>query len=300
MKKLLRSKVFISLAVITCIAISLAVINSHVVYIFRPITQKAYNRHLANSARDENWEMKMERIYQNPVLTQASKHDFSYEFTYVPFYDELKAKYPLDKMAGTGNVFTRALNLMEWFCANTKYNGQTFHHPFKEKNQYMNLMDYAFRNDFLHAVNCASMAIAFSDCLVAIGIYAMPVWMLNEEECHVTVHVYLPEEQRWIMLDPSFDSYITDETGKALNLAEIRSRLVQDEALRLGRYSFNGGQFFKENYMTFFVYPALFEFQIWMGNSEEQREQYAMIFPDGIGTALSEEQFLAKPAGFTG
>jgi|GEM_PF-3441454 len=300
MKKLLRNKIFILLAAITCVAISLAVVNSHVVHIFKPITQNAYNRHLANYAQDEDWEMKVGRVYQNPVLTQASEHDFSYEFTYIPFYDELKAKYPLEKMAGTGDAFTRSLNLMEWFCANTKYNGQSFHNPFKEKNQYMNLMDYAFCNDFSHAVNCAAMAIAFSDCLMAIGIYAMPVWMLNEGECHVTVHVYLPEEERWIMLDPSFDSYITDDTGKALNLAEIRSRFVRNEALYLGRYSFNGSQFFKENYMTFFVYPALFVFEIWMGNREEQRKQNAVIYPDGIGTALSEEQFLAKPAGLSG
>jgi len=300
-KKRLSKKIIITLLILAAILVPAAIVYTKYPAV-RSITERGYYRFLETYSRDALWQEQMDRIDQFPALNQTAGDEFRYAFTYLPVYDEMKKEYPLEEKAGDGDTMTRSLNLMEWFCSNTKYNGASFRNPFKAKNRYMNLMRYALKNTFSHSVNCADMAMGFSDCLLAVGICAMPVWLMNTNNCHVVVHVYLPEEERWVMLDPSFDAYLLDGAGKVLDLIEIRARTAKKEPLEIARYSLNGSQFFKENYLPFFVQSSLFEFGIWRGNAPELRESDCVwLEPEGFDvdtdtlTLISEEQFLAKP-----
>ncbi|MCL2748343.1 MAG: hypothetical protein FWE59_06790, partial [Oscillospiraceae bacterium] len=82
------------------------------------------------------------------------------------------------------------------------------------------------------AINCANKSILLSDALTHIGIFAMPVaitnWIFDTDSevfmngsSHVVAHVFLPEMSKWIVLDPSFNTYIVDDQLRPLNLIEI-------------------------------------------------------------------------------
>jgi len=270
----------------------------------RSKTKKGYYKIMLMEAASPNTRKHLEKVMAHPSMNRESDGEFHYEFTHLPVYDELNRLYPLREKAGEGDTFARAVNLMGWFCANTQYSGYSAYDPSKPEKQFLTLMEYAFRNTFSHAVNCAALAIALSDCLMAVGICAIPVWQAAAHGSgfwHVTVHVFLPEEERWVMLDPSFDLYLTDETGRALDLMEVRERYTRNQPLEIARYNLNGDQFFRDKYLPTFLMPCAFEFSIWRGNAPEMRNAERMVYllPEGVdpedaGMALiSQGQFLA-------
>jgi hypothetical protein len=53
----------------------------------------------------------------------------------------------------------------------------------------------------------------------------------EEDESHFVTSVYSPELGRWILMDPDFGVYVTDEKGGIPGVAEIRHRLIVGEPL---------------------------------------------------------------------
>jgi len=269
-------------------------------------TKKGYYKIMLMEAEKPSTRKHLENVMSHPSMRRESDGEFHYEFIRLPVYDELNRLYPLREKAGNGDTFARAVNLMGWFCSNTQYSGYSTYDPSKPEKQFLKLMEHAFQNKFSHAVNCAALAIALSDCLMAVGIDSMPVWQAAAHGSgfwHVTVHVFLPEEGRWVMLDPSFDLYLTDGAGRALDLMEIRDRYTHHMPLEIARYNLNGSQFFRDKYLPAFLLPCAFEFSIWRGNAPELRETGQMVYllPEGVDpedesmTLISQEQLLAAP-----
>ena len=272
----------------------------------RSKTKKGYYKIMLMEAEKPNTRKYLENVVAHPSMDREGGGELRYQFTHLPVYDELNRLYPLREKAGDGDTLTRAASLMGWFCSNTQYSGYSTYDPKKPEKQFLTLMEYALQNKFSHAVNCAAKAIALSDCLMAVGIYAMPVWQAAAHGSgfwHVTVHVFLPEEERWVMLDPSFDLYLTDETGRVLDLMEARERFTHKKPLEIARYNLNGGQFFRDRYLSCFLMPCAFEFSLWRGNAPELRDSGRMVYllPEGVDpedasmTLISREQLLAAP-----
>lgn len=274
----------------------------------RSKTKKGYYKIMLMEAGKPSVRKYLDKVMAHPSMLRDASGDFHYEFSQLPVYDELNRLYPLREKAGDGDTFTRAVNLMGWLCSNTQYSGYSAYDPSKPEKQFLKLMEYAFQNKFSHAVNCAALAIALSDCLMAVGIHAIPVWQAAAHGSgfwHVTVHVFLPEEGRWVMLDPSFALYLTDGAGRALDLMEARDRYLRNEPLTIARYNLNGGQFFRDKYLSTFLMPCSFEFSLWRGNAPELRNPSRMVYliPEGVEpedasmTLISQEQLLASPSG---
>jgi len=200
-------------------------------------------------------------------------HGWRHDFTRLPVHDALLREYALDAVAGQGSTFTRALALMDWFCAHTSYNGMEIRACYRfqgKKEDSLRILRYAYDGGFRRAINCTHKALAFADCLMAAGITALPLamqsytWRPGEEAVtptpnHFVVHVWLPESRRWVMLDPSLNSYVADETSGALHLAEIHERHRRGESLRVARYDFNGTQDHREHYLRGFILGSLLE-----------------------------------------
>ena len=228
---------------------------------------------------------------QNSARAGAYPEDpdggWRYRFERLPVHDKLLQAYGLNAVARQGEPFARALRVMDWFCAHTWYNGMSFwsgwlFQPFYKGKlvDSLRVLRYACDKPFSHSINCGHKAIVFADCLMATGICAMPVSIQNytyrpEEEkvtpCpnHVVVHAWLPEERRWVMLDPSFNSYIADEKGRALNLMEIHERHRRGESLSVAQYSFNGTQDCRKEYLEGFVLGGLLEIATWNGTDRK-------------------------------
>ena len=162
---------------------------------------------------------------------------FTYDFD-DPQLAQLDAKWGLREIAGEGETQARALNLLHWLCAHTKH-GNPRNLPEAFEMDAAALLDWCFDqpgND----PNCKHLSIILSECLLAVGIKAYALWCfpkVYEGDNHVVVQAWLPEESRWIMLDPSWDVYISDAAGRILSVPELRQRLAERAALRLNAES---------------------------------------------------------------
>jgi hypothetical protein len=207
---------------------------------------------------------------------------YSYTFAYLKVYDEFNRQFKLNEIAGSGDTFNKSLNIMNWISMNTQYNGYSSLPPVKSDE----IIEFSFSKGFDGAINCANKAILLSDCLMSIGIIALPVWIQNQivdadnkyfgcGSVHVVVHIYIQEKNKWIMFDPSFNAYISDNNGNILNLVEIRSiyrKSNSDRELNLNNYSFNGNpELFKDFYISDFIIKHLFTINTWYGNGYEKR-----------------------------
>lgn len=76
------------------------------------------------------------------------------------------------------------------------------------------------------AFNCRLHAILLHELLLAEGITNRFVTCLPadslDHDCHVVNVVWLPERQKWAMLDSDMQAWAEDETGTPLSLAEMR------------------------------------------------------------------------------
>jgi len=239
-----------------------------------------------------------------------------YDFTRLPVHDALQKAYGLGEIAGQGSVFERALRLMDWFCAHTCYNGMEIRACYRfqgKKEDSLRILRYSCDGGFRRAINCRHKAYAFADCLMAAGIYAIPLEMQSYtyrsgEEIvtptpnHFVVHAWFPEERRWVMLDPSLNSYITDEDGRALNLVEIRKLHRQGEKMQVAQYDFNGTQDCRGTYLEGFILGSLLEILVRDGSDRSKSGPRNCLLPvdvpqgDENTRAITAAELLAEPA----
>ena len=242
-----------------------------------------------------------------------------YKSERLPVHDKLLKKYKLDDIAGQGSAFERALRLMGWLTAHTWYSGMSFWSIlWFGRNIYqggwadsLRVLRYAYGGPFARSLNCGYQAIVLADCLLAAGVHAMPVsiqsfsYRPGEEKVipcpnHTVVHAWLPEERRWVMLDPSFNSYISDNTGRALNLIEIQRRHRQGESLSVAQYNLNGTRDCMREYLDGFILGSLLEIQAWDG-ADRKGGLRNRLLPEDVprkeeeARAITSAELLAEP-----
>lgn len=86
------------------------------------------------------------------------------------------------------------------------------------------------------AFNCRLHSIMTFELLSAAGIKARYITCLpkdkNDQDCHVVNEVWLPEQQKWVMLDTDMGGhYVTDTAGNLLSLREMREHYIADKAM---------------------------------------------------------------------
>lgn len=198
--------------------------------------------------------------------------DIANFFTYLPLYDTLRQKYALDTVAQGSTDFERAVSLMQWLTDNTWYNGAQYH---LLRDNPLEILDFAFQKPFEYAINCRFKAIALSDLLQAIGIPAYPIAMLdvNKNGNHLAVHVYLKEKKQWILFDPSFNTYFTDENGRFFNAITLRECFLSGNRPVICGYTFNKTQKCRDVYEQVFIKSCLTNLTTWHDNSMNGRTQ---------------------------
>ncbi len=80
------------------------------------------------------------------------------------------------------------------------------------------------------AFNCRLHSILLHELLLASGIVNRFVTCLpsdpEDNDCHVVNLVWLPERQKWAMIDSDMKAWIADADGTPLSLEEMRSRIL--------------------------------------------------------------------------
>jgi len=231
---------------------------------------------------------------------QGPDNGWRYDFTRRPVHNKLLKRYGLDQIAGQGSTFERTMRVMNWLCAHTYYNGMSFWTGALPDNG-LKILRHTYDKPFKRAINCRHKAIALADCLMAVGINALPVAILNLPNNHFITHVWLPEENRWVMCDPSFSSYISDPEGRALNLIEIALRFWQGEEILVAQYDFNGTQDCRETYLNAFILLSLREIEVYNGTGSKRSDPRNRLLPEGTTPpdeklkAISATELLAEP-----
>jgi transglutaminase-like putative cysteine protease len=147
------------------------------IYIWGVImTFDEYCEVLINEANSPAYNIYIKNVHDCGKFQNSKQIDFEYEFEYLPYYNELIEKLKLNKVAGKGNSFERILNLMQWLTDNTHYCGYS---SLSGPRLPEEILTYSFCKGFDGAINCANKAALLADLLMAVGIFALPVWIEN-------------------------------------------------------------------------------------------------------------------------
>lgn len=205
--------------------------------------------------------------------SELKEPDYDNLYTYLSEYDEIKEKYSLNKVVNGDSDFERALSLMQWLTDNTYYNGNQllFHKWLPDIT--LKILKFSYGKPFEYAINCRYKAVVLTDLLIAYGIKAVPVALLDADNDgnHIMVHAFLSDEQKWVLLDPSFNTYFTDEAGNVLNVFELRDRYLNMQEPIICGYNFNGTTKAIDVYKVLFIKSCMANISTWHDNTDSFR-----------------------------
>ena len=236
-------------------------------------------------------EKNLEYKYIDLEYAKKGISGYNYDFEYLDEYTKLKDMYNLENIAKNGSTLSKALNIMQWLTNSTYYCGQSKCNG----EEVFSILEYGLKGGFDHAIRCDQKSIVLSECLLALNILALPIALESYDfndtgdiitgiGSHSCTHIYLPEEEKWIMLDPSFNAYFTDKNGTILNIIEIKDTLKKREPVILSQYNLNGHEdIFRKGYPCNFIYNLSFRISTWDGNHQSNRVYNKnLLYPEGI------------------
>lgn len=146
-----------------------------------------------------------------------------------PEFAELRSRYSLERIAGGGGDFRRALRLCRYFAPRLRHESMYDNHV---PCNALALLDYCFEKRE-KGINCVNKAKILAECCLALGIPARRVWMYPaspyDMDNHVITEVYDRKRGGWLALDPTTGAYFIGEEGEPLSLLAVRRRMAMRE-----------------------------------------------------------------------
>lgn len=168
---------------------------------------------------------------------------------------DLKEKYDIEKVAGSNDELSKVLNLLDWISTSIHHEGSI------SKNIEMNSMEllrYCFEKGKSNGINCRMKATILTEMLLSIGIISRIVSLhpLNpgDMDNHVVSQVWLNEKSKWIIVDPTTNSYFKNHNGELLNAIELREAIISEEEIVCNPKTNFGGKL--DNYEAYLTYMA--------------------------------------------
>ena len=173
----------------------------------------------------ELWNIYCGILFHLGKWAEGEALSFTYRFD-CPEYAELLARYPVEKTAGKGSGFVRALRLCRWLHPRLRHQGDYDNHiPCNS----LALLGYCFEKEDV-GINCVNKAKILAECCLALGIparrvYAYPLSPYDMDN-HVMTEVYDTSLKKWMLLDPTTGAYFADGAGVPLSAAEVRAGMA--------------------------------------------------------------------------
>ena len=186
----------------------------------------------------------------------ASNTDNSLHFTYTPDADRAKEIYNyfrLDTLINDNmSTWDKALKITKFTVAQIPHLNQ------KGIIEHRNAIDiWEFAKNTEPGVNCRMHSIFLSELFFAAGITNRFITCRplssTDDDCHVVNVAWIPEMEKWVMLDSDMCAYITDDNGIPLSLQEMRINMA------------NGGAF-NINFLKSVVFSADYYRAYWAKN----------------------------------
>lgn len=157
---------------------------------------------------------------------------FRYDPAEKPELKALRETYRLDSVAGSGNDLSQALNVLHWVHDMVPHDGD-HGNPAQHNAQ---AMIEACRGG-KRGLNCRGLATVLNECYLSLGFASRLVTCLPKDslgidpDCHVINVVFVPSLDKWIWVDPTYDTWVMNEKGELLGIAEVRERIILDQPL---------------------------------------------------------------------
>jgi hypothetical protein len=208
----------------------------------------------------------VEILKQNGTYSKEMKYDFQYSYQNKK-EEELKTLrtiYKLDSVAGKGDEVSLITNLMSWVHKAVRHDGNSINPKDRRAIAIIELCRKEKRG-----VNCRMMATILNDVYLSMGFKSHFVTCLpknkNDNDCHVINSVYSKKLKKWLWIDPSFETWVKDDKGNLLSIAEVRYRLINNlPVFASSEINWNGKPYSGggENYLKYYMAKNLFQFQI--------------------------------------
>jgi hypothetical protein len=190
---------------------------------------------------------------------------------------EIREKYGVGDVAGNGNEWSKVLNLLDWISTSIKHKGNISEYiPMNT----IALMEHSYQKAQENGINCRMKATVLSEMLLSISIASRILSLHplnpNDQDNHVVSQVWLSEKKKWIIVDPTTNSYFMDKNGEILNAIELRENIIFGKEIICGpKTSFGGETNDSDAYLTYMA-KNLFYMQSPIKNcfgSEDREDQ---------------------------
>ncbi len=163
-------------------------------------------------------------------------------------YFRNNAGLDLNEIAASGlSVWEKTLKLSQFVSDHIPHDNQK--EPLQKLNA-ITLWEYAQRVPT--GFNCRWHAVLLSELLLSIQIKNRFVTCMpedkNDQDCHVVNEVWLPDLNKWAMIDCDMQEYVTASDGIPLSLEEMRAELVTVKKLNIHRNSDPAGVEYMQGY----------------------------------------------------
>lgn len=224
---------------------------------------------------------------------QSSQLEINFKYENHSMFIQLEEKYGLLEIAGNKNTLSKAINLLEWLSTNTYHNGSS---TVKISDNALDLLNYSFNNGESCGMNCRALSITLAECCLTIGLKARAVYIMPfspyDGDNHVVCEVWISELNKWIMLDPTYGSYVMDVDGNILNTYEVRTVLANQEDITFSKEINYNGNFnqnadeIKEYYAKNLFYFSCLEIHTY--NSQKlENNRHIFFVPTGYDVKKS-------------
>lgn len=196
---------------------------------------------------------------------------------------ETRTFFGLDSIAAdNASAWEKALAVAEIVSANIPHANQTVEPTDKTARGLWN-----YSRETGSGFNCKYHSVMLHEMLNAVGITNRIVWCMpmdsTDRDCHVVNHVWLPELEKWAMLDSDMNTYLTGTDGLPMSLPEIRADITGENLSRENMIvPANGGMDFYKAYLAKNLY--WFETLADTGfNLYDRPMRYVRLLPAGFG-----------------
>lgn len=264
-------------------------------------------------------------LFNAPKLGPGEDVKLEYRFD-CPEFQELRERYPIEKAAGKGGDFQRALRLCRYLAPRLEHKSDYDNHvPCNS----LALMDYCFEKSGV-GINCLNKAKILAECCLALGIYARRVGGMPcspyDGDNHVVTEIFDRQSGKWAALDPTYGSSFSDGMrpldclelrtafGEGKPASAVLNRQTPTDIRALQKrnaavnwyYAKNSHWFFFDTVSAFgvpedsvrvYVTPEGFDVRRWMvRNMEYRAEKYGEDLRDALTRIRTEDFRLASPA----
>lgn len=232
------------------------------------------------------YQLEPKNYYTNLLCQTTYQHDsVDFETTYY-FADErlydIRTHFCLDTLIRSDeSTYIKAVKIQRFVSDNLPHGNPQ---GMPEANNAIGL--WAFAQQPGVQLNCRQHSMVLRDLLLSVGIKARYVTCLScnpdDTDCHVVNEFYVPEFEKWVMIDSDMDAIVTDTCGIPLSLAELRTYLAHNEPYLINGKP-NEGQYY-DAYMAKNCY--------WFAMHEKS------IVDDETQHVEGDRMLVLAPAGF--